>query len=222
MMNQEMKVYPYIYDDSRQDAADRGSIAKGALGALIGAAIGAVPWAFLLVMGYVSALAGFLIAWLSSGFYDKFGGRRGGLKLVIVAVALVVGILLGQIVGYTLEFAQLYAKEGLAESGKSRGEFVQQTWEYYLLYDQETALRLEYEREIAKLPPEERTGEEVMTAEEFIENYYDTEVDELREELRDDFKTNGLMGLFYGLLGTIGLFVRMYRENKQRKQNAAT
>lgn len=202
-----------------------GSVLLGALGALVGAVIGAIPWALVYTMGYVTSLVGFVIGALANFFYGKFGGKRSGARIVIVLLALVIGVGLGQAGGYTLEFSKTYDETvELAKSheeidaedpGMSRGEFVRMAWEQYLLYDQEKALGLEYDRALAKLAPEERV--DLLTREEFVDLYYAAEVDEMRTQLRGAFLKDCGVGLFFGLLGCLGVFQRVYHENKRRK-----
>lgn len=192
-----------------------GSLLMGALGALLGAVIGAIPWALMLMLGYITSVMGFAIGALANFFYGKLGGKRSSARIAIVLVALVLGIALGQAAGYTLQFAQSYNEVGAAGSDMGRGEFVQIFWEQYLLYDQGTALGLQYDRALAELAPEERV--DVMTREEFVEAYYDAEVDELRSEMRSAFAKDYGVGLVFGLMGTVGMFAQVYGENKRRK-----
>lgn len=82
--------------------------------------------------------------------------------------------------------------------------------------DQEESLRLEYQAAVEALTPEELEGAEIMTEEEFIETYHDPELDTLRMELREEFIRNCALGLFYGLLGCLGLFMQIHSQNKRR------
>lgn len=63
------------------------------MGALIGAAIGAVFWALVGILGYMASIVGFIIAYLADKGYDLLNGRQGTIKMVvrIVCVFLAVG-----------------------------------------------------------------------------------------------------------------------------------
>lgn len=75
--------------------ADTGSIGTGIIGALLGALIGAVPWALLLNSGYFAAVAGLLIGWLSKKGYELLHGRNCKAKLYIVIISSILGALIG-------------------------------------------------------------------------------------------------------------------------------
>ncbi|MGM9591450.1 MAG: hypothetical protein ACI3VK_01875 [Oscillospiraceae bacterium] len=77
--------------------ADTGTIGAGIIGALLGALVGAIPWAFLLYMGYIAAVAGLLIGLLSKKGYELLHGKRCRAKLYIVIIASVLGVLIGNI-----------------------------------------------------------------------------------------------------------------------------
>ncbi|MBQ8506866.1 MAG: hypothetical protein IJ466_05500 [Clostridia bacterium] len=201
-----------------EEDRSKGSVVRGAVGAVIGAVIGAIPWALVFMLGYIAGLLGLLIGWLANLFYDKFGGRRSGLKVPVLIFAVIIGILLGQIGGYTLLFAKQYDEYGMADYDYTRQGYVQMLWEQYLIYDQETALTLEYERAVADLPEEERVN--LMTVEEFIDTYYDTELDELRTDMRAEFMKNMLLGLFFAALGCVRLLMNTHQANRRKKVKA--
>lgn len=77
--------------------ADTGTIGAGIIGALLGALVGAIPWALLLYMGYIAAVAGLLIGWLSKKGYELLHGKRCKAKLYIVIIASILGVLIGNI-----------------------------------------------------------------------------------------------------------------------------
>ncbi len=90
-----MENYEQAYKD------DRGSVVKGALGAFLGAALGAVAWAVVLMLGYVASVVGLLIAFLSSKGYDMLHGRQGIIKAVIVIICVLLAIV-GATVGWDI------------------------------------------------------------------------------------------------------------------------
>lgn len=77
--------------------SNTGSIGTGIIGALLGALIGAVPWAILLYLGYFAAVAGLLIGWLSKKGYELLHGRNCKAKLYIVIVSSILGALIGNL-----------------------------------------------------------------------------------------------------------------------------
>lgn len=207
-----------LVDSVDAETRQGGSLVKGVMGALLGALAGAILWALVFMLGYIAAIVGLLIGWLSGWMYDKFGGKKSKLKILIVAVAVVIGVVLGQVGGYSLNFAKGFYENGGGTPGECV-EYVSFIWEDMFLRDQEESLRLEYRsilEETAPSPDEIANGE-IMTEAEFVETYYSAEMDELRLELREEFVRNCALGLFYGLLGCIGLFMKIHGQNKRRK-----
>ena len=76
---------------------DNGSYLTGAIGALLGALIGAIPWALVMYSGYVAAILGLLIGWLSNKGYNLLHGKKTKAKLVIVIIMCIVGVVAGTI-----------------------------------------------------------------------------------------------------------------------------
>ena len=102
-------------DESRQTAAnDNFSIPeskhllRGTLGALAGSILGAVVWAVVAAFGYILSAVGLLIGFLSSKFYDLFGGKNCRAKLVIVILCVIIGVLLGNVFSLAYELSSLY------------------------------------------------------------------------------------------------------------------
>lgn len=87
--------------------ADTGNYLTGLLGALGGAAIGAVVWAIVLFSGYVASLVGLLIGWLADKGYDLLKGKQGPLKIVILIVAIIFGVVLGTFAADAISLAQI-------------------------------------------------------------------------------------------------------------------
>jgi len=82
-------------EEDAAQRADTGSYATGLLGALGGAAIGAVLWAIVLNLGYVASVVGLVIGWLSEKGYNLFRGKQGKAKVLILIIAIIFGVLLG-------------------------------------------------------------------------------------------------------------------------------
>lgn len=202
-------------DRLEDDSLAQGSLAKGTLGAFTGALIGAIAYALVFMLGYITALVGLLIGWLVNKFYTRFGGKRSKLVAPILIVAILFSVVLGQVGGYTLMFARQFDEKSAADYGFTRWSFVQSFWEQYLLYDQETMLTLEYERALEALPEEERV--DLMTVEEFIDTYYDAEINEIRNGLRQEFGKNLMLGLFYSLLGSLATVYTAHWHSKRKR-----
>lgn len=81
-------------NETRKQEAE-GSYGLGLVGALAGAAIGAVLWALVLNMGYVASIVGLVIGFLAEKGYNLLHGKQGKGKVVILIVAVVFGVLLG-------------------------------------------------------------------------------------------------------------------------------
>ncbi len=79
--------------DSAEDAG--GSFLTGALGALCGALIGAVPVAVLRYFGYPGYILGALIGFLAYKGYKIAGGKMAKGKGIIVILCSLIGVLLG-------------------------------------------------------------------------------------------------------------------------------
>lgn len=97
--------------NENRKAEAEGSYALGAVGALLGAVIGAAAWAVVLCMGYVASLVGLLIGWLSEKGYNLLRGKQGKAKIAILIVAIIVGVLVGTLGGYALTYVQIIAED---------------------------------------------------------------------------------------------------------------
>lgn len=86
---------------------DTGSYFQGAVGAFLGAALGAVVWGLVLYFGYVASLLGLLIGWLAEKGYNLLRGRQGKGKIVILILAIIFGVLMGTIVPDVVVLAQM-------------------------------------------------------------------------------------------------------------------
>lgn len=75
--------------------AKRDNPVLGAVGAFIGAMLGALVWAVVGIMGYIAAIIGWLIAFLSGKGYDLLGGKNGKAKIAIVIVCVIIAVIAG-------------------------------------------------------------------------------------------------------------------------------
>lgn len=93
----------------------KGSLPMGILGAALAAVIGAIPWAAVLAMGYITSIVGILIGFLVSKGYDLLHGRQGRVKIAVVLFFVVLSVALGQVAGDSYYASKYYdeAKAGL-------------------------------------------------------------------------------------------------------------
>ena len=64
------------------------NVGKGVLGILIGALAVIVLYNLLYAIGFVSAITGFVMAWLSILLYGKFSGKPGSKKGIILTIVI--------------------------------------------------------------------------------------------------------------------------------------
>jgi len=83
---------------------------RGALGAFLGALVGAVPWAVVYSLGMFTAWLGLLIGIAAKKGYELFGGKKGGGQIAIICGAVVFAILLGNLLPDLFDFARLIYK----------------------------------------------------------------------------------------------------------------
>lgn len=86
-----------VEDDQRRAQEDTGTYLKGALGAFVGAGLGAVVWALVLLLGYVASIVGLLIGWLSDRGYRLMHGKNGKGKVAILIGSIIFGVVIGTI-----------------------------------------------------------------------------------------------------------------------------
>lgn len=84
-----------IVEDFKAERQTTGSYAKGALGAVLGGVIGIIPWVLIGLLGYVAAISGLIMAWLSYKGYQLAGGKRGRGMVWIIIVVLIIFTYIG-------------------------------------------------------------------------------------------------------------------------------
>lgn len=82
-------------DEAIRKESDNGGYGKGAVGALLGAIVGAIPWAIVQYFGYITAIIGLLIGWLAKKGYELLHGKNGKGKIAIIVVAAIIGVVIG-------------------------------------------------------------------------------------------------------------------------------
>lgn len=84
-----------------------GSYALGTVGAFAGAAIGAVVWALVLLLGYVASVVGLLIGWLAEKGYTLLHGKKGKAKILILILAIIFGVVAGTVAADAISLIQM-------------------------------------------------------------------------------------------------------------------
>jgi hypothetical protein len=113
----------------------KGRLLPGILGAALFALAGAVPWAAVYALGYMTSLVGILIGFLINKGYDLLGGRQSRAKVAVVLLFIFLSVALGHAAGMTYHISKTYDEltAGLPRDGIiSRLEFVRLTWEELL------------------------------------------------------------------------------------------
>lgn len=189
-------------------------LAHGAFGAVVGALVGAVVMAVVHLYGFVSGIAGWLVGFLSSLLCEKFGGRKSRVQAAVVAIAMVFGVMLGLAGGISAVFMQGYGENGGEEAlGLTRLQYLQTSWELYTQENQEIALGNRYDRMCTNISWKERV--EAVSREEYIQTNLNPEYANLHSEAVREFWIDFSMGLFFGALGCLGLFVRVWKTHKR-------
>lgn len=93
--------------DNTQRAEAGGSYLLGTIGALLGAAVGAVLWGFVLYSGYVASIVGLVIGFLAEKGYNLFRGKQGKAKVLILILAVVFGVLAGTFASDAITLAEM-------------------------------------------------------------------------------------------------------------------
>lgn len=93
-------------NEAQREEAE-GSYLTGALGAFGGAALGAIVWALVLMLGYVASLVGLVIGWLAEKGYGLLKGKQGKAKLVILILAIIFGVVAGTLAADVISLVRM-------------------------------------------------------------------------------------------------------------------
>ena len=88
---------------------------RGAAGAILGAVLGAIPWALVSLAGWFVAWLGLLIGFLAKKGYELFGGKKGRPKIWIICIAAIFGVILGNVLADFIDFGQMIYKGELED-----------------------------------------------------------------------------------------------------------
>lgn len=90
-------------EEGREAAQSVNSnLAIGMIGALIGTLAGVAAWVGIFMLGYISGLAGLLMAFLTLFLYEKFAGCIDKKGVIFCVILLVFGVFLGNHLAYTI------------------------------------------------------------------------------------------------------------------------
>jgi hypothetical protein len=79
-----------IVTELKEEREQTGSYLRGAIGAVVGGIIGIIPWALIGLLGYIAAISGAIMAFLTYKGYLLFKGKRGrGMLFIVIAVLIV-------------------------------------------------------------------------------------------------------------------------------------
>lgn len=90
----------------------QGSVARGAIGAVLGALLGAAIWCVVGMFGYTAAIVGVIIAILAGKGYDMLGGRPGRARWVCVVICSLLAVVLGDAATIGITLYQEYMASG--------------------------------------------------------------------------------------------------------------
>lgn len=90
----------------------QGSVARGAIGAVLGALIGAAIWCAVGMFGYTAAIVGVIIAILAGKGYDMLGGKPGRARWVCVIICSLLAVVLGDAATIGITLYQEYMAAG--------------------------------------------------------------------------------------------------------------
>ena len=76
-------------------ALHQGGVARGKIGAMVGALIGAALWCAVGLAGYTASIVGMVTALLAGKGYDLLGGRPGKARLICIIACTLVAVVVG-------------------------------------------------------------------------------------------------------------------------------
>ena len=115
----------------QKEAANEKSngVLIGAVGAICGGILGAIPWAIASYLGWFFSAIGLLIGFLAGKGYDILRGKQCKAKAVIVTVVVIVCVILAELTSSVLVVQSVFKDEGayltIGESIEAFGFFMQ-------------------------------------------------------------------------------------------------
>lgn len=90
--------------DAREELQSQGSVASGAIGAVLGGIVGVIPWAIASYLGVFVGWLGFLIGFAAKKGYELLKGKECKTKAFIIIVVTILCVILAEIAGYGVMF----------------------------------------------------------------------------------------------------------------------
>ncbi|MBP1919043.1 hypothetical protein [Youngiibacter multivorans] len=99
------------YRNEKETLMVSGNYFTGAIGAIIGALLGSVVWLVISYFGFIAALAGFAMAYMSYFGYKILKGKVGPGMPVIIAISVIIAIIFANVVEVAMSL--VYSDFGL-------------------------------------------------------------------------------------------------------------
>lgn len=100
-----------IVEDIKEERETSGSYLKGALGAILGGILGIIPWVLIGMLGFVAAISGLIMSYLSYKGYMLLKGKIGKGMIWILIIVLVVFTYVGVLFSLGVSIIQEYGLE---------------------------------------------------------------------------------------------------------------
>jgi hypothetical protein len=123
----------------------RANPVMGTVGAFVGAMLGALVWTVVGMMGYIAAIVGWLIAFLSGKGYDLLGGKNGKFKIAVVIVCVILAVVVGNLGVYAYQIHEVYAE---AAADLTPWETIIPESEFFALMTEELMANSEFTSEL--------------------------------------------------------------------------
>ena len=88
--------------DAREEQQAQGSVASGAIGALLGGVVGVIPWAIASYLGVFVGWLGYLIGFAAKKGYELFKGKECKAKAFIIILVTILCVALAEVAGYSV------------------------------------------------------------------------------------------------------------------------
>ena len=95
--------------DNELGTTKKGSYLLGAVGAVLGAFIGSIPWAIVYYFGWFVGWLGFIIGICAVKGYEILRGKTGKVKVLIIILATIFGVACGQVIGDFIALGRMIA-----------------------------------------------------------------------------------------------------------------
>ena len=104
----EMREVPQL-----DEVPEPNRIIAPTVGAVLGMAVGAIPWALVSMFGFFVGWLGFIMGLSIRKGYELFGGKPGRYKLFLIILLSIVGVVFAELLGSVASVYRELAKEGI-------------------------------------------------------------------------------------------------------------